>query len=52
MICFVCVIDLILESVMIKNHYSASRNLTKIIKLHQFLKKSDQIKTKKNRRPT
>jgi len=30
-----------------KNFWSASRNLTKIIKLHQFLKNRDQIKTKK-----
>jgi len=52
MICFVYVTDLILESVMIKDHCSASKNLTKIIKLHQFLKKSDQIEAKKNRRPT
>jgi len=34
MVCFVGVIDIILVSTLIKNHYCASRNLTKKIKLH------------------
>jgi len=48
MISFVGVIDIILVSILMKNYCSASRNLTERIKLHQFLKNRNQIKTKKN----
>jgi len=34
-----------------KNLCFASRNLTKRIKLHQFLKDRDQFETKKTREP-
>jgi len=40
MIFFVGVIDIILVSILMKNSLFASRNLTKKIKLHIFLKKS------------
>jgi len=48
MIFFVDVIDIILVSILMKNSYFASKNLTKRIKLHQFLKKLDQFETKNN----
>jgi len=38
MVCFVNVIDIILVSILMKNSCHASRNLTKKIQLHQFLK--------------
>jgi len=38
MICFVGVIDIIHVSILIKNHCSTSKNLTKITKLYQYLK--------------
>jgi len=47
MVSFVGVIDIILVSILMKKICSASRNLTKRIKLHQFLKSWDQIETKK-----
>jgi len=46
---FVSIIDIILVSILMKNPCSDLRNLTKMIKLHQFLKDRDQIETKKTR---
>jgi len=47
MVCFVGVIDIILMSILMKKFCSASKSLTKNIKLHQFLKNRDQIDIKK-----
>ena len=52
MIYFVGVINIILMLILMKNSYSASRNLTKRTKLRQVFKKSNQIKTKRIREPT
>jgi len=52
MVFVVGVIDIILMSILMKNHCFVSRNLTKKIKLHQFLKNWDQIESKKIREPT
>jgi len=43
MVSFVGVIDIILVSILMKNPCCTSRNLTKMIKLHQFLKSWNQI---------
>jgi len=52
MICFIGVINIILMSILMKNSYSASRNLTKKIKLHQFLKIITKLRLKNTRGPT
>jgi len=36
MICFAGVIDIILMLILMKKHYSNSKNLTKMIGFHQF----------------
>jgi len=43
MVFFVGVINMIFMSILMKFFCSASKNLTKKIKLHQFLKYQDQI---------
>jgi len=47
MIFFVDVTDIISLSILIKTPFFASKNLTKMIKLHQFLKIQDQFEVKK-----
>jgi len=47
MICFVSVTDIILVSILMKNTCFTSKNLTKMIKLHQFLKIGTKLRLKK-----
>jgi len=47
MVYFVGLMGIILVLILMKNFYSASRNLTKKIKLHQFLK-NQHLETKKH----
>jgi len=46
---FVDVIDIISVSNLMKNPYFTPKNLTKMIKLHQFFKNRDQFETRKTR---
>jgi len=54
MVCFlfIGIIDITIVSILIKNHSSISRNLTKRTKLHPFLKIGIKLRLKNTRGPT